>query len=290
MVTPGIVWDIAKDLPGYRYGDPESGAVVMKTPKGDMIFHTDDIDLIRVVHPPGTWESKQTSHKIRSEAALRKILKGYVDKYGKSAEKKSPAALNDAYTKIAKRKNITAFKKGLPAFFKRYQKAYNTLYKSRDFEYRPGGPEKYRELVERGDELIKTHPEEVAVFNRMRLDLLTSDREVAAFACAWDKVNLSEQETKKKTTGSTEHKLPKVRTTPQSWQVDVLKGPITMNEDDKGHLVIRQVSSGSAMDKRTIFDKLRSSGKKPVIMRPNELFSGRFMDRGAALKALQEQL
>ena len=74
------------------------------------------------------------------------------------------------------------------ALYKRFRESYMALYDTEDLQ----GSWRYAELVRKGDELIKAHPEEVAALNASRRDVLSSDREVAAFACAWDRVPVSD--------------------------------------------------------------------------------------------------
>lgn len=61
-------------------------------------------------------------------------------------------------------------------FLKRFNENYDYLYEAE------GEVAGYREAVEYGDWFIHNHKDFVAEFNRYRGDILTSDREVAAFA------------------------------------------------------------------------------------------------------------
>ena len=65
-------------------------------------------------------------------------------------------------------------------FLEKFNEEYEFLYDSND---RVAG---FDEAVEAGDEFIKEHNEFVIEFNRYRGDILTSDREVAAFMFALD--------------------------------------------------------------------------------------------------------
>ena len=64
----------------------------------------------------------------------------------------------------------------IKAFAERFAKEYAFLYENRN------GVAGYYEAVEAGDDFIRNNPEFVAEFCNYRGDLLTSDREVAAFA------------------------------------------------------------------------------------------------------------
>lgn len=64
------------------------------------------------------------------------------------------------------------------AFLKRFKEEYRFLYDAHD---KVAG---YEEAVAWGDSFIAAHPDFVGEFNTFRGDLLTSDREVAAFAFA----------------------------------------------------------------------------------------------------------
>ena len=74
------------------------------------------------------------------------------------------------------------------ALYKRFRESYMALYDTEDLH----DSRRYAKLVERGDELIKAYPDEVAALNARRRDVLSSDREAAAFACAWDRVPVSD--------------------------------------------------------------------------------------------------
>lgn len=63
-------------------------------------------------------------------------------------------------------------------FLKKFQEEYDFLYKNHD---RVAG---YYEALDYGDWFISEYPEFVQEFNRFRGDILSSDREVAAFAFA----------------------------------------------------------------------------------------------------------
>ena len=63
-------------------------------------------------------------------------------------------------------------------FFKRFQEKYDFLYEHDD---RAAG---YYEALSFGNDFIKTHSDFVKKFNAYRQDILSSDREVAAFALA----------------------------------------------------------------------------------------------------------
>lgn len=63
-------------------------------------------------------------------------------------------------------------------FFKRFQKKYDFLYEHDD---RVAG---YYEALSFGNDYIKTHSDFVKEFNTYRQDILSSDREVVAFALA----------------------------------------------------------------------------------------------------------
>lgn len=65
-------------------------------------------------------------------------------------------------------------------FASRFSQEYSFLYANRD---RVAG---FREAVEAGDRFIRNHPEFVAEFCNYRGDLISSDREVAAFAFTLD--------------------------------------------------------------------------------------------------------
>lgn len=64
----------------------------------------------------------------------------------------------------------------ISAFNTRYCETYNRLYDSR--EAVPG----YREAIDAGDKMFKTHPDLLGDFCKYRIDVITSDRELAAFA------------------------------------------------------------------------------------------------------------
>lgn len=66
-------------------------------------------------------------------------------------------------------------------FTKEFQKEYNFLYDNND------NVAGYREAVEFGDKFMTEHNDFVGEFTKYRGDLLTSDREVAAFAFALEK-------------------------------------------------------------------------------------------------------
>ena len=63
-------------------------------------------------------------------------------------------------------------------FAKKFAEEYELLYDNRD------NVAGYREAVQEGDEFIRLHPEFVGEFAKYRGDLITSDRELAAFMLA----------------------------------------------------------------------------------------------------------
>lgn len=128
--------------------------------------------------------------------------------------KKTEDAAKEAYARrrADNRRKLSVFKKDLKPFLTRFDKAYSALYSSKDLQDTRNGPEIYNRLVDRGDKLIKAHPQEVAEFNRTRGDKLSSDREVAAFACAWDHVRITEPKGIKKKTPATSQKASKKAT------------------------------------------------------------------------------
>ena len=65
-------------------------------------------------------------------------------------------------------------------FLEKFNKEYNFLYDNND------NVAGYNEVVDFGDALIKKHKDFVAEFCRYRGDILSSDREVAAFAYAME--------------------------------------------------------------------------------------------------------
>lgn len=65
-------------------------------------------------------------------------------------------------------------------FAKKFSEEYSFLYDHRD------AVAGFREAMEFGDMMIREHPEFVREFNRYRGDILSSDREVAAFGFALD--------------------------------------------------------------------------------------------------------
>ena len=67
---------------------------------------------------------------------------------------------------------------GIEKFAAKFAEEYEFLYDNRD------NVAGYNEAVREGDEFIKLHPQFVGEFARYRGDLITSDREVAAFMFA----------------------------------------------------------------------------------------------------------
>lgn len=65
-------------------------------------------------------------------------------------------------------------------FLEEFKKEYNYLYENHDMV---AG---YREALQAGECFIKNHPAFVSEFCKFRGDLLTSDREVAAFGFAME--------------------------------------------------------------------------------------------------------
>lgn len=66
-------------------------------------------------------------------------------------------------------------------FLNEFRKEYDFLYENND---RVAG---YEEALDFGDEMILKHPDFVSEFAKYRGDILSSDREVAAFAFALEK-------------------------------------------------------------------------------------------------------
>lgn len=65
------------------------------------------------------------------------------------------------------------------AFLKRFNEEYNLLYESND------AVEEFQDAVEAFDEALVEHPAFIAEFSKVRGDLISSDREAAAFTFAF---------------------------------------------------------------------------------------------------------
>ncbi len=74
------------------------------------------------------------------------------------------------------------------AFKKRFDEAFLALCDTDDLN----GSWRYSALVRRGAELIWDHREEFDQFDRLRMSSTFSERDTAAFTCAWDKVPVSD--------------------------------------------------------------------------------------------------
>lgn len=71
-----------------------------------------------------------------------------------------------------------AFNINIQEFSRKFGEEYEFLYDNHD------NIAGYRDAVREGDEFIKTHPEFVGEFCKYRGDIISSDREVAAFMFA----------------------------------------------------------------------------------------------------------
>lgn len=82
------------------------------------------------------------------------------------------------------------FQINIHEFLERFNKEYKFLYDHRD------NVAGYREAVEEGDLFIKKNPEFVGEFVKFRGDIISSDREVAAFMFALYDMTVDEMEEK----------------------------------------------------------------------------------------------
>lgn len=83
--------------------------------------------------------------------------------------------------RLSRRKNITEVRKwNIHQFLEKFNQEYDFLYDNRD---QVAG---YREAVAWFDEFCKKHKVIVSEFCKFRGDYITSDREAAAFAFAWE--------------------------------------------------------------------------------------------------------
>ena len=112
-------------------------------------------------------------------------------KYSPNLSGKTKGAINSAY---AKRKTVKrrSASNALKTFENRYMTAYTVLLETDDLFHKTGDrKDPYWKLVARGEALSsRIDPEFFARFCRYREELLLSDRELAAFASAYDRVRI----------------------------------------------------------------------------------------------------